>query len=190
MNSDLLFANNLNAVLLKKYVETGYPSPENEPLSAETLAKLPIGTPCYVISQAGGVSFNTFMGVLNNNSRKKQPCPVVSFITEYMPKQFNLDNLGKTYNVFKAVPTISHFIVINEWATPNEVPQVSVISLTHSYEEALNRFNNYLFSEKENDRDLGYDSFEEHEGYYCAFKDGEYYENHNLIYIEEVKSNV
>ncbi len=80
----------------------------------------------------------------------------------------------------------SHFVVVNDWANPDD-SGFDILTVAHSYEEALTFFNERLIKEKEVSKEANYEDVDECEGYYDSWiTEGFYSNNHNKLYIQEV----
>lgn len=86
---------------LQQLLAENYPVPSKKPLVFEELKRLPIGTPCYVISQ-NGLDFRMFAGMYGKiNPRTQEVEVIIEFFSRTGSVKSKLKNLGNTFNIYK-----------------------------------------------------------------------------------------
>ena len=79
----------------------------------------------------------------------------------------------------------SHYVVVLDWATEDD-ESVSILGVTHTYEEAKEIFDKQLVEEKKLVEEYGYDINQEDESTFDAGRAGYWRIEHTTLYIQGV----
>ena len=129
---------------------------------------------------SSGITFDEYFKTISINCTSEDVTDAV-----YEAAALVRDATSNT-EVSKVNEKTSHFVVVNDWANPED-SGFEILYVAHSYDEAYAFYCDRLPEEKVVSEESGYEVVDEHEGYYDSWiAEGFYSNNHNKLYIQEV----